>query len=460
VAYIGLFISAIAIGVVYIASMSYVNIRSEKNERPMMIALCHGWKLLGFAAVFIINLFATDSDANDDNAVVELFYDIYGYCLLGSSALVILLLLFNEFKQRQGLLYNYRDCLDHDNSIANNYCKLFSKHEVIVERSVTVSAAGMWKSTENLLPRNKSYSQLWTAYLLIPKLHGSVLFHYMLMMFTFNVSHSYVANWGSRIAILMMVAGPILGAIALRFVHSAKIYAFASAAALVSFGVFIGFYSVENTVMSIGLWIFYLSMSLAAAVPDIALLEISKIRFNEGTLAVGHFVEIVTIAVLQSLQRDTHSLVSINFDYTNEYMTAIAIASIVILLVNNLVYQLHMPNTFDKSLLQIQNELLKYQKYFVFGFDNDVRAFQRTGDYASSNDNVNVFDDHTTFSRQNTNGFAANDYTEVGEKLPDPPVNKAKNFDYNNDIPRPPVIIPRVNRVSKGIQSPMYKNVQ
>lgn len=457
--------SAISTGIVYVAGLSYVNVRAEKQERPMIIATCHAWKMIGFGAVLSIYVLLLDETGSTKNNTLSMFYQIIGYAIIGSSGVFIFLLILNEFRQRQGLLYNYKDCLDHDNAIANNYCKLFSKNEVIIERNPTVSAAGLWKSTENLLPRNsKNYTNLWTIYMMLPKLHGVVMFHYLLMSMAMSVSHAYINQvYALGITVWIMILGSIVGCFLLSVVQGAKMFSLMSTIAVTSIGVSYVFYKNQQQLgFSICLWIYFFVMSIGMSVPDTSLLEISKIRFCEGALAIGYFVEIIPIAVLQFLQREAHSVVGFYW-YTDKYYLPVIISTIVILVVASLMFQLHMPNTFDKSLLQIQNELLKYKKYFAFDFDNDVNSAVPRSSSGSSNylthNSVNVFEDHErNFS--NTQQIQGNDYSEVMEKLPDPPVNKVKNFDYNTDIPKPPVIIPRVNigKPNLSLYSPKYQN--
>jgi hypothetical protein len=460
-----LFISAIATGIVYVAGLSYVNIRAEKQERPMRIAICHAWKMIGFGAVLSIYIYLLDDTGFPTNDTLTRFYKILGYAIIGSSAVFIFLLILNEFRQRQGIIYNYRDSLDNDNAIANNYCKLFSKNEVIIERNPTVSAAGLWKSTENLLPKNKpNYTNLWTIYLMLPKLHGAVMFHYLLVSMTLGVSHSYVDQiYGIGIAVWIMILGAIVGCFVLRFFQGSKVFSLTSTIAVTSLGVTYVFYKNENQgAFAICLWIYYFAVSIASAIPDSSLMEVSKIRFSEGALAIGYCLEIVPIAVLQSLQRDAHLVVGYYW-YTDKYYLPLIISTIVILVVTSMLYLLHMPNTQNKSLLQIQNELLKYKKYFAFDFDNEVnsvttRHSSESNHYLVSNSG-NVFENHER-NVATSDTTPPNDYMEVMDKLPDPPVNKATNFDYNTDIPKPPVIIPRVN-IAKGtnsLYSPKYEN--
>lgn len=446
-----LFISVIANGIVYVAGLSYVNIRAEKKERPMKIALCHAWKVVGIALV--LSLFVYGVNNNPD---IKVFYRVIGYIIIGSSAIFICLLMFNEFSQRQGLLYNYRDCLDHDNAIANNYCKLFSRNEVIIERNPTVSSAGLWKSTENLLPRSKeNYTNWWTVFLLLPKLHGSITFHWLLMYFTMAFSTQYLEwNYSAAVLFWIMAGGSILGVILLRFFNSAKVYAIASILGVTMLAITYAFYKLEYKEIAITLWVYFLTVSIASAVPDLALMEVAKIRFSEGALAVGFFLEIITIAVLQYVQVKY----IFNPDLFEKHFLATLIMAMVILVVTSVLYQLFMPNTSNKSLLQIQNELLKYKKFFVFTFEEDVnvavpRRSSESNNYQANN-NVNVFENHE--KNISSTVQVQNDYSEVMERLPDPPVNKVTNYDYSKEVPKPPAIIPRVN-IAKS-QTSLYAN--
>lgn len=447
--YVGLFIGAIANGIVYVAGLSYVNIRSEKQERPMRVALCHAWKMIGFAITLTVYLYLLDDNLQPSPDTTKKINQIFGYTMIAVSVVFVVLHLINEFRQRQGLLYNYKDCLDHDNAIANNYCKLFSKNEVIISRNPTVSAAGLWKSTENLLPRSKkNYTNYWTIILLLPKLHGAVIFHYFLLAMTLTASRGYIDwNLSKGIVVWIMALGSVIGCGLLRYVGNAKVYTISSSLAVMFLGVSYAFFNMENELIVIFLWLFFFTASVAISISDSCLMEIAKIRFNEGALAVGFFLEIIPIAVLQSTQRYAVEL-SGNGIYNEKYFLPVIISSIVILVLTSVLYQLFMPNTFGKSLLQIQNELLKYKKFFVFTFDEDVKlpvSRISTESAYIPNKIVNVFEDH----EKNMSNSSPIDYSEVNysnnERLPDPPVNRVKEFDYDLVVPKPPQVIPRIN---------------
>lgn len=444
-----LFTCVVSTGIVYVAGISYSNIRSNKNERAMRIGMCHAWKLVGVALAFTMYAITSNSDANDEDALGT-FYKLLGYLMIGSSGLFTVLLAINEFLQRQGLMYNYRDCLDHDNSIANNYCKLFSKHEVIIEPNR--SAHGSWKSTENLMFGSRAnFSHLWTFYLMIPKLLGVIIFHFYLFKTTLTFSVEYIDNaWISLVNVWLMAGGSFIGMILLRFFNGGKVYTTTSVFSVAALATSYILVKQNRDEAAIGLWCFYCLSSMSIAVPDNSLMEISKIKFNEFAYTIGLFIELVPIAILQFLQKKTFLD---SFNERNFFVTIIV--SMFVLLVTSLVYQLHMPNTLGKSLLQIQNELLKFNNYFVFNFDSKIaaRSSKRTSNgsqYYHSN-NVNVFE-HS----QNTTVYSSigdnqsSQYYEIDDKLPDPPVNKSVNFDYNSEILRPQPIIPRVNLAAKS----------
>lgn len=421
----------------------------------MRVAVCHAWKIIGVAMILTIYIYLLDDQGVAETNTLTSFYTIIGYILIGTTLIFIFLLVINEYRQRQGLLYNYKDCLDHDMSIANNYCKLFSKNEVIIERNPTVSSSGLWKSTENLLPRNKqNYTNLWTIYMMLPKLHGALMFHYLLVIITLAESQGYVERQFSEVIVIwIMAVGSVIGCVFLRFFNGSKVYSLTSACAVIFMGISYAFFFLEYDTLVIFLWLYFFAASIAAAVPDIALMEISKIRFSEGALAIGYFVEIIPIAVLQVTQRDAITSI-MDVSYNEKYFLSIAISTIVILVVTSLVFQLHMPNTWNKSLLQIQNELLKYKKYFVFTFKNDAnsavpRRSSESSHYTNNSANVNVFEDHAkSMSNSKT------DYSEVRDELPDPPVNRVLNYDYNKEIPKPPNILPRAKIAKSQRNSP------
>lgn len=414
--------------------------------------------MIGFVIVPSLLQYLSNDTNREYARTMELFHQILGYVIIGTSAFFILLLAANEIRQRQGLLYNYKDCLDHDNAIANNYCKLFSRNEVIIERNPTVSAAGMWKSTENLLPRSKqNYTNLWTIYCMLLKLHGAVMFHTLIVALMIQTSATYITAWSysSGTGLWTMALGSIIGCVLLRFISGDKIYAMASATAVLLLAGVIVFYIRTFESIAIFLILYYFVISLAAAVPDIALMEVAKIRFCEGALAIGFFLEIIPIAILQNIQSGAFFVAEAD-RYENNTVVWLLISSMVVLVIAGSVNQLHMPTTYNKSLLQIQNELIKFKKYFALNFDESVKAVPRRSSESNpylADNNVNVFEDH----EKNITTISPNDYTEVMEKLPDPPVNKVVSYDYNKEITKPPAIIPRV-KMAKSNEGSLYSN--
>lgn len=458
---IALFIGVIANGIIYVASMSYVNVRSKKGERPFTLAMCHVWKLIGVSFVILIRRVLQQLD-NNNTVSLDMFYEYFGYVLLGATGIFIILLLLNEFRQRQGLIYNYRDSLDHDVSIANNYCKLFSRNEVIIEKNTTVSAMGLWKSTENLLPKNNNnYTNLWTIYMLLQKLHGVVFFHYFLVLTTFDTTVNYLDySFGDFLLMMLMVVGAIVGCLLVKFVQISKIYSVVAIIATVALGVSHVFFSKQDSTGAICLWIYFIAMSISISLPDIALLEIAKIRFNEGALAAGFFIELIGIGVLQKTQSDVHNVLNSSFEYMDKYYLITTIVTVVIVVVTSIIFLLHFPNTFNKSLLQIQNELLKHNGYFACDLNKNQsmsRDISADSNYLVSGANVNVFDDHAkTMSNGNDNGIMGRaEFNEAIDTLPPPPTNTT-NFDYNKDIQQAPTIIPRVN-INRSTQNSMYR---
>ena len=88
--------------------------------------------------------------------------------------------------------------------------------------------------------------------------------------------------------------------------------------------------------MTICLWLFFGFMSISAAVPDIAILEMSRMKYNEIFLAIGLLIEVITIACFQHFVSSGDLLVNTETRYAWQ-----AIAIIVILVVTNFIIFLH-----------------------------------------------------------------------------------------------------------------------
>lgn len=251
------------------------------------------------------------------------------------------------------------------------------------------------------------------------------------------------------VVLWIMIISALTGSIMLRIIRISTVYIVTSIIAVIAIGVSLVFYgNSPPTGVAICLLIFYAATGISLAIPDIALLEIAKIRYNEGVLAIGYFTEIIPIAVLQLLQDEAHILTDWLW-YTDQYFDIIVVASIVVLLVTSLIFLLHMPDTLGMSLLHIQNALLKHESYFAFNFDkngNQLRMSTENSNYLvneAHNQNVIVYQQRErTMTQSSTHSSRIN---HTVDPLPSPPVNKVKNFDYNSEIPQPLSIIPRVN---------------
>lgn len=397
--------------------------------------------MIGFSGTFSIMLFLNGDLLSPDDTKREEFYKILGYSQSGATIFFIFLQIINEVRQRQRLVYNYRDCLDLDNSIANNHCKLFSINEVLIERNT--AAINSLKSAENLLFKNhRSYSTLWSFYLLLTKTHGAIVFHYFLVVLTINNTFRSLneQNFTYGLMLWIMTTGSLIGAIMCRIIQIRTLYIYTSIIASVSIGISIVFYgdSPPAIGMTVCLLIFYAAAGISISLPNIAILEISKIRYNEGMLALGYFAEIIPIAVLQYLQLDAHILTNILW-YTDQYFIITVISTLVVLLVTSTLIFFHMPKTLGMSLLQIQNGLFKHKSYFAFNF-NPING-QHT---SAENNNCSI--NETT--NQNVMFYSSNRQNSTNDSnLPPPSLNNTKSFDYDSEVPVAVSIIPRANIV-------------
>lgn len=249
------------------------------------------------------------------------------------------------------------------------------------------------------------------------------------------------------VVLWIMIVGTLAGSIMFRIIRISAVYICTSVVAAIALGISILYYqNTPPTGVAVCLLVYYAATSISLAIPDIAILEISKIRYNEGFLAIGHFAEIVPIAILQRYQRDAHILTNVDW-YIDEYYVIIVISSIVILLVTALIFLLHMPNTHGMSLLQIQNALLKHESYFAFKFDKNGSAKMPQQSAESSNYMVNEASNQNVimYHRERSMTQSTTQSSKISDLLPAPPVNNVKNYDYSSEIPQHLAIIPRVN---------------
>lgn len=433
---IALYVGFVSNGILYVASISYVTIRSEKQNRAFNIALCHFWKLLGIAVVRTLESLADPYEYQ--------FVFWMGILLAGIAIIAIILQIINEYRQRKGILYNYRDHLDHDCSIANNFGKLFSKNEVIIERNNAISATNLWKSTEQLLPKNrKNYSITWIFYLVTLKLHGAALYFYPLLVFSVNETGRYFSDKVSYL-FWIMFAGGVVGLILTKFTRMQYLYPITLIGAIISIALSHVFLYDPEVLVFI-LWLYFLFMSTVTAVPDIVIMEVSKMKYNEAWLAVGCVLEFLPFPIFKFLE--TEEILEFKFEAEEHLMYTLVVT--IIIIITSLFLILHMPSTFKKSLLQIQNEMLKHKKYFAFQtappklVDGPPvnRAYENI--YVVNSTSRNLFENHENALKESirsSNTMA----TEI------------ETYDYEKEIKDVPNLIPRV-RLNVATENPLYR---
>lgn len=425
---------AVASGIAYISSMSYVTIRSEKSSRSFNIALCHVWKCCGIALLRSLENLSTP---------YEFEFKFYmGVVLIISASISILMQLLNEYRQRRGIVYNYRDTLDHDVSIANNYGKLFSKNEVIIERN-NVSATALWKSTEQLiLPKNKrNYSITWIFYIVFLKLHGSALFFYQLLVFTVFETERYFSEKNPAFLFWFIVAGGVVGCILTKFYRIHYIYPISGLTAIIAISCSNIFLNNTDGLVFV-MWIYFFLMAINTGVPDIAVMEVSKIKYNEAWLAAGCVIEFLPFGILKFLE--LQEVIEFDFDTEGHLLNTLVVTIVLVITATFLI--LHMPNTFKKSLLQIQNEMLKHKKYFAFlgAKEKDFSSAPVSRD--KTFENIYAVNNSASSFDQNPNNF---DSVRSG----------VTHYDYERDVQNAPNLIPRIKTVKNSEQSSRKRSI-
>lgn len=421
---VALYVGMAANGILYITSVSYLTIRSEKQNRAFNIGLCHFFKLLGIALTKTLA-----------RPIIQEFVFWMGIFICCSAVAALILQILNEYRQRKGILYNYKDSLDHECSIANHYGKLFSKNEVIIERNTAVSATNLWKSREQKIEQNdrKNYSITWIFYLVTLKLHGAALYFYPLVVFSDRETSRYFFGDVSYLYWIMFIGG-LIGLFFCKFMRMQYLYPISLTCAIITLSVSHVFLYNTDVLVFI-LWLYFLIMSIPVMVPDIVIMEVSKMKYNEAWLAAGCVLEFLPFPLFKFLE--TEELLEFSFE-EDEHL-AYTMVVVIVIIVTSLFIILHMPNTFKKSMLKIQNEMLKHKRYFAFQTEPEKivetpinRAFENIY-VVNSTTSQNVFENHANLMPK-----------------------ELEKFDYEREIQNVPNLIPRV-RINVTPENPLYQ---
>lgn len=118
--------------------------------------------------------------------------------------------------------------------------------------------------------------------------------------------------------------------------------------------------------------VFYVFIGVSLAIPAINILELASLNFNETFLAIGSILELVGVALIQYFGATELLMFGIDpelglpADNQNDIIAAHFIAMIVLSVILQVIVLWHMPNTFRKTLAEINADLSRMTSYFAF----------------------------------------------------------------------------------------------
>lgn len=376
-----IYLSACGMGLTLTPGLSYIHIRAPGRFRSIYMGFCYFCFLVGLAGVATIQLFpgedpATGEDARHVNVAI---------CLLATACLCVILVAINEMLQREGIV-DYKKPLDFDTDIAHESGKLLTRRtgtNLYNNFSTSTPAAlanggvpKQWNSsTEQIIHPGaaveNNFHRLWIFYMMFTKLQGFIAFYWifvtMALQFSLFSNAIYPVFW-------YMVHGSLLG-MAMMFVLSPKMV-FLLTSVLHTTGLILGvsFYSAGATEPQMGasFTVFYTCIGASLVIPAINILELSPLNFNESFLAVGFMMEMIAISLMQYFAVNDVSLIGWNVEsgYPLENQQDIIMAHFIGMIVLSVILQIivlwHMPNTFKKSLAEINADLVRMTSYFAF----------------------------------------------------------------------------------------------
>lgn len=343
---------------------------------------CYFWFLAGIAATSTLFLNDYFIWFPGESAVDETIHTNFSICMLVGASFMILLVAVNEMLQREGIV-DYKKPLDFDTDIAHESGKLIggrgersNLYNNFASTGPTTLANGaapkQWNSsTEQIIMGgvggSKNYHNLWIFYMIFTKLQGFIAFYWIFVQFSvgftvvlFGVNYGYSVFW-------FMAAGSLLGILAMLMLSPKIVFVISSVLHTIGLILAVSFYSTGagDIHMGVSLLVFYTFIGSSLVIPAINILELSSLNFNESFLAIGSILELLGIALMQYFAVTDPALVG-NVDNHQDVIAAHFIGMIVLSVILEVIVLWHMPNTYKKSLAEINSDLSRMTSYFAF----------------------------------------------------------------------------------------------
>lgn len=376
------YLGACGLGLTLIPGLSYIHIRSPGRWRSVYMALCYFWFLVGVAGAATMYLIHV-SIFVDNSTIDETIHTNFSTCLLASTSFVIVLLAINEMLQREGIV-DYKKPLDFDTDIAHESGKLLTRREprnlfnsFTSPTAATLTnggAAKQWNSsTEQIIMNDgqagKNFHKLWVFFMIFTKLQGCIAFYWIFAYLGIKYSIAVFENIATGYSVFWFMAlGSLTGVFSMFFINNKILYIVASIGHTVGLILTVAFYYTDSDGLNIGisLIVFFTFIGVTLVIPAINILELASLNFNEFFLAIGSIMELLGIALIQYFgvidQRSMFGLM----DNDKETIAAHFIVMIVLSVILQVIVLWHMPNTFQKTLAEINTDLARMTSYFAF----------------------------------------------------------------------------------------------
>lgn len=383
-----IYLGACGLGLTLIPGLSYIHIRSPGRWRSIYMALCYFWFLAGVAGTATVYL----SDASvwiGNSAIAETIHTNFSTGLLAGTCFIIVFLAINEMLQREGIV-EYKKPLDFDTDIAHESGKLLTRREVrnlfnnfTSPTSATLANGGapkQWNSsTEQIIMdggnSGKNYHNLWVSLMIFTKLQGLIAFYFVFTLIAVSYSFSVFQNNTSAYSLFWFMAlGSLVGVLCMFLINNKILFIVGSIGHIVGLILAVAFYYTDSDALNIGIAmiVFFTFIGVTLVIPAINILELASLNFNEFFLAVGSIIELIGIALIQYFGVTESSMFGLNPDTLlpkdnhKEVIAAHFISMIVLSVILQVIVLWHMPNTFQKTLVEINNDLARMTSYFAF----------------------------------------------------------------------------------------------
>lgn len=320
-------------GIVYIAGLSYVNIRIYRR-RAFRLVFCYVYYFFGYA--YCVNEMNSNYKQVFNGPFVAL-----GYALEVQAVIYLISLVQVEILDWTNYI-QYKQSLDPE---LNEGIYRKTRTELI-HHLRTRYVLG-----QNLYIGREKYRRAF-VWMLFTKLTGFFLFHAMLQQYAAE-SVAYYLQADDYFVIQWTIFGAVLLTWLVMLKISARTWLIISVlGAAITFVVLAINGRSDFSRTAIPFIVFYAFIAMARTMSDVCILETTPVKYAEIVLAIAYLIEMVPIALLYyhfNYDRLSVSTMNTRIDILTQSIYLVPVLVVILIIVF-----LKMPNTFGKSLTEIR----------------------------------------------------------------------------------------------------------